>query len=119
MCKLFPNYPTSQFDLRIERTPFSTWTEVLSIVGLYYVVIFGGQAPMSNRKSWNLGLLVPAHNLLLSVTSGLLLLLYLEEILPTIAHNGLLYAMCTHAGGWTRRLVVLYYVSSSRADSTQ
>lgn len=50
------------------------------------------------------------YNLTLSAVSALLLALYLEEIVPTIARNGIFFAICDANGGWTPRLVVLYYV---------
>ncbi len=51
------------------------------------------------------------HNLYLTIISGTLLALFIEQLLPTVWRNGIFYAICNHRGGSTDRLVVLYYVS--------
>lgn len=51
------------------------------------------------------------HNFYLTVISGSLLALFIEQLLPTVWRNGVYYAICDHEGGWTDELVILYYVS--------
>jgi len=51
------------------------------------------------------------HNLYLTAISGILLALFIEQLLPTLWRNGLFYAICNHEGGWTRQLVILYYLN--------
>ena len=53
------------------------------------------------------------HNLYLTLVSGTLLALFIEQLVPTIWKHGLFYAICDHSGGWTPQLVILYYVGSS------
>lgn len=65
---------------------------------------------MSNRKPLQLKRLFLLHNFFLSITSVILLALFLEQIVPTIARNGLHCAICDLEGGWTKPMVVLYYV---------
>jgi len=103
--------PAIKFDFVAGGTPMSTLGEMWFSIIIYYAIVFGGQAFMRNREPVKIDSYMPIHNLILSVASALLLLLYIEEILPTIARNGMFYAICDPDGGWTKRLVVLYYVS--------
>lgn len=66
---------------------------------------------MKNRAPLNLNGLFMIHNLYLTIISGTLLALFIEQLLPTVWRNGIFFAICNHQGGWTDRLVVLYYVS--------
>lgn len=66
---------------------------------------------MKNRAPLNLNSLFMVHNLYLTIISGTLLALFIEQLLPTLWRNGIFFAICNHQGGWTDRLVVLYYVS--------
>lgn len=50
------------------------------------------------------------HNLYLTIISAGLLALFIEQLLPTLLRHGLFYTICDHRGGWTDRLVILYYV---------
>jgi hypothetical protein len=50
------------------------------------------------------------HNLYLTIISGVLLALFIEQLLPTIVRNGVFFSICNHKGGWTKELVMLYYV---------
>lgn len=49
------------------------------------------------------------HNLYLTVISGALLVLFIEQLAPTIWKHGVFHSICG-SGGWTKQLVVLYYV---------
>lgn len=104
-------YPADQFEFVQGKTPVSTWKEtVIALVG-YYVVIFGGRELMKHRSPFVLKGPFIVHNLFLTIISGVLLALFTEQLLPTIARRGIFYAICDINGGWTKELVLLYYVS--------
>ena len=65
---------------------------------------------MKNRPAFKFNPLFMLHNLYLTVISGGLLVLFIEQLLPTLVRKGIYFAICDHAGGWTNRLVTLYYV---------
>lgn len=50
------------------------------------------------------------HNLALTIISGGLLALFIEQLLPTVWRHGIFFAICDERGGWTEKLVTLYYV---------
>jgi fatty acid elongase 3 len=50
------------------------------------------------------------HNFYLTAISGILLVLFIEQLLGTVVKNGVFFAICDHKGGWTKELVTLYYV---------
>lgn len=52
------------------------------------------------------------HNLALSVGSGWLLALMLEEILPIMQRNGPFYSICSQ-GAWTMRMETFYIINYS------
>ena len=62
------------------------------------------------EKGFKLNALFMAHNLFLTVVSASLLALFTEQLLSTVVRKGIFYAICDADGGWTRRLVTLYYV---------
>ena len=76
----------------------------------YYVTVFAGREFMKNREPFRLNGLFMVHNLVLTAISGVLLTLFAEQLVPTVARNGIFYAICDHRGGWTTPLVTLYYV---------
>lgn len=89
----------------------ATLTETLSAITLYYVVIFGGRKLMENRKPFTLQMPFIAHNLMLTLLSGGLLTLFLEQLIPTLWGHGVFNAICRAEHGWTNPLSILYYVS--------
>lgn len=91
-------------------TPMSTFSTTLCALLTYYAVILGGRELMRTHEPFKLGIIFQAHNLFLSVLSGVLLLLFVEELVPTLYSKGVFHTICRHDGGWTDRLVVLYYV---------
>jgi len=91
-------------------TPISTLKETLGILIAYYIIIFGGREFMKNRPAYKLNGLFMIHNLYLTIISAGLLALFIEQLLPTLLRHGLFYTICDHRGGWTDRLVILYYV---------
>ncbi len=79
------------------------------MIVLYVAVIFGGRELMRNQKPFQLNGLFMAHNFLLTVISGALLVLFAEQLIPTLWKGGLYENICGDSG-WTQQLVVLYYV---------
>jgi fatty acid elongase 3 len=89
----------------------STLTETVAMIVLYLVVIFGGREFMRNRPAYKLNGLFMAHNFCLTAISGTLLVLFAEQLIPTLWRGGLYENICG-ASGWTSSLVTLYYVSA-------
>lgn len=100
-------------DFRFEQgvTAFSTFGVTAGTLLLYYIVIFGGREFMRNRPAFELNGLFKIHNFYLTVISGGLLLLFLEQLIPELTRNGVFHAICDHSGGWTDKLVILYYLN--------
>ncbi|KAI9302887.1 GNS1/SUR4 family-domain-containing protein [Cunninghamella echinulata] len=91
-------------------TPFSTDKEVYVSCITYFVVIFGGRFLMQGLPAQRLQFFFQIHNLLLTLVSGALLVLMVEQVLPILYHHGLLYAICNN-GAWTQPLELLYYLN--------
>lgn len=104
-------YSPEQFRFVPGKTAISTFPATAGLLLTYYVTVFAGREFMKNRAALNLNSLFMVHNLYLTIISGTLLALFIEQLLPTVWRNGIFYAICNHQGGWTDRLVVLYYVS--------
>ncbi|KAG0174712.1 hypothetical protein DFQ30_003182 [Apophysomyces sp. BC1015] len=102
--------PASEFRFIPGVTPLSTFREVVIGFLLYFVVIFGGQYLMTNRPPMRLSLLSQAHNLILTLVSGALLILIAEQILPKVYEHGLFYGLCSD-DAWTQPLEQLYYLN--------
>jgi fatty acid elongase 3 len=93
------------------ETPLGTLQSAGAMIVAYYAIIFGGRALMTNVPAFKLQSLFQLHNLLLTIISGGLLVLFIEELIPTVYNHGIFYGICSHEGGWTKPLVTLYYVS--------
>ncbi|KAF8979551.1 hypothetical protein BGZ46_005286 [Entomortierella lignicola] len=91
-------------------TPLSTQKEVAMWTITYFIVIFGGRQIMKTQEAFKLKHLFILHNFLLTAASGALLLLFIENLVPILARNGLLYSICNE-GAWTQRLELLYYLN--------
>ncbi|KAB8205883.1 GNS1/SUR4 family-domain-containing protein [Aspergillus parasiticus] len=109
--ELVAGCPADEFKFVLGTTPMSTLRETLIFVAVYYIVISGGREVMRNRAPFKLRSLFLIHNFYLTAISAILLALYIEELVPTIFRNGIFYAICHRDGGWTNRLVVLYYLT--------
>lgn len=103
-------YSANEFKFVYGRTPFSTFSETSIMVVLYLVVVFGGRELMRNRKPLELNTLFKIHNLFLSLLSGALLVLFIEQLAPSLWREGLYQNICG-AAGLTQPLILLYYVS--------
>ncbi|KAB5531278.1 fatty acid elongase [Coniochaeta sp. 2T2.1] len=104
-------YPAEDFRFVPGETPMSTLKETSIFIVIYYTIIFGGRWLMRDRKPFKLQSLFLIHNFYLTAISGLLLVLFIEQLLPTVARGGVFHAICNREGGWTQPLVVLYYLN--------
>ncbi|KAL7276253.1 Fatty acyl-CoA elongase/Polyunsaturated fatty acid specific elongation enzyme [Rhizina undulata] len=93
------------------KTPISTFKTAVSMIVAYYAIILGGREVMRNFSAVKLQLAFQIHNLVLTIVSGSLLVLFIEQLLPTLFKHGLFYSICDANGGWTQPLVVLYYLN--------
>lgn len=82
----------------------------------YYVAVLGGRELMRSRRPFQLNGLFMIHNLYLTIISGSLLALFVEQLAPTVWRKGVFFAICDHQGGWTNELVILYYVCEVAAS---
>lgn len=103
-------YKPQDFRFVSGETPLSTFPATATVLISYYIIVFGGRELMRNRKALQLNWLFKIHNLYLTVISGVLLSLFAEQLIPTVWRHGVFYAICAQKGGWTDKLVVLYYV---------
>jgi GNS1/SUR4 family len=103
-------YSPTDFKFVPSVTPMSTLKETVITLGAYYAIVLGGRELMRNRKPFVINGLFMLHNFYLTVISAILLALFIEQLLPTIFRNGIFFAVCDHKGGWTKELVILYYV---------
>lgn len=106
-------YKPENFEFKSGETYMSTLQDTLIALAAYYILIFGGRELMRNRKPFVLDGPFMIHNLYLTIISGGLLTLFIEQLLPTLVNRGVFHAICNYQGGWTKHLVILYYVSHS------
>ncbi|EPE05722.1 fatty acid elongase [Ophiostoma piceae UAMH 11346] len=109
--ELVVGYPADDFEFVAGKTPMSTLKHTSIFIVIYYIVIFGGREVMRNRDAFKLKSLFLIHNFVLTAVSGLLLVLYIEQLLSTVVRGGIFHAICHAEGGWTQPLVVLYYLT--------
>lgn len=110
-------HPAKNFVFVPGATPLSTVTATVTMLMTYYVTVFVGREFMKNREPFKLNSLFMLHNLTLTIVSGVLLALFTEQLVPTVARNGVFYAICDPRGGWTAPLVTLYYVHTPLSRS--
>ena len=108
--KSVKGYKPQDFRFVQGSTPFSTLVATAPTLISYYIIIFVGREAMRSRQALNLNGLFKAHNFGLTVISFILLVLFAEQLIPTVVRHGVYYTICDHKGGWTDRLVILYYV---------
>jgi fatty acid elongase 3 len=104
-------YKPQDFRFEPGETPISTLKTCSIILLSYYFIIFGGRELMRNRPAMELNFLFKLHNFYLTAISAILLGLFAEQIIPTVWRHGLFFAICDHAGGWTDKMVILYYLN--------
>ena len=106
----FRTFPPQEFRFVAGVTPMSTLKETAAVLISYYIIVFGGRELMKNRPAFQFNPIFMMHNLMLTMISGGLLGLFVEQLLPTVWRNGIFFAICNENGGWTEQLVTLYYV---------
>jgi fatty acid elongase 3 len=104
-------YDPIDFNFDSGKTPMSTYKETVIALVSYYIIVFGGRELMKGREPFVLKGPFIIHNLYLTLISGGLLALFIEQLLPEVIRNGIFHAICSTDGGWTRQLEMLYYVS--------
>jgi len=104
-------YSPTDFKFVSGVTPLSTLKETATALIAYYIIVFGGRELMKKRKAFVLNGPFMIHNFYLTAISGILLVLFIEQLLSTVVKNGIFFAICDHKGGWTKELVVLYYLN--------
>ncbi|OWZ34191.1 fatty acid elongase [Cryptococcus neoformans AD2-60a] len=92
------------------ESPLSTQKAVVAAVGTYLLVIFGGREMMKNRQPFKLKIPFQIHNVYLTLGSGLLLALMLEEIIPLFLKHGFFWSIC-NTSAFTPRLVTFYMIN--------
>lgn len=107
---MFMGYPAKDFSFDQGVTPLSTSKSALSWIATYYFVIFGGRELMRNQPAFKLNTAFIVHNFYLTAISGGLLVLFLQQLIPTIWRDGLFNNVCG-ASGWTQPLELLYYLN--------
>ncbi|EAZ62909.1 Fatty acyl-CoA elongase/Polyunsaturated fatty acid specific elongation enzyme [Scheffersomyces stipitis CBS 6054] len=102
----------SEFEFVPGQTPLSTFPPVALAIGVYYLVIFGGDFIFKkfNIKPFVLNGPFQVHNLFLTSLSFTLLILMVEQLFPIIYREGLFYAICNE-NSWTQPMVTLYYLN--------
>jgi fatty acid elongase 3 len=91
-------------------SPLSThWSVILAIIA-YFAAVFGGQEYMADKKPYKLRELFIVHNLLLSITSAVVLALMMEEVWPYWSQTGFHKSICAQSA-FTPRLETLYIVN--------
>ncbi|KAK9476546.1 GNS1/SUR4 family-domain-containing protein [Lipomyces japonicus] len=108
--KFLFKWDPSKFEFVQGTLPWSTLTPVIVTIASYYVVILGGRKIMTGFQPFKFTFLFRVHNLLLTFISGLLLLLFIEQLFPILYRHGLFYAICNE-GAWTQPIVTLYYLN--------
>lgn len=103
-------YSPTDFQFVNNETPMSTLKETATALVSYYCIVFLGREFMKRRDAFKLNTLFMIHNFYLTVISGVLLALFIEQLVPTIWNHGIFFAICNRDGGWTKQLVTLYYV---------
>ncbi|KAI9933139.1 hypothetical protein ASPWEDRAFT_116271 [Aspergillus wentii DTO 134E9] len=109
--ELVVGYPASEFQFVEGVTPMSTFKETAIALVIYYIIIFGGREVMKFFQPLKLNTLFMIHNFYLTAISGTLLVLFMEQLIPTVWRHGIYFTICEHDGGWTQPLIVLYYLN--------
>lgn len=111
-------YKPQDFRFKPGETPISTLKSCSAVLISYYIIIFGGRELMRDRQPLQLSFLFKLHNFYLTAISGILLALFAEQLIPMVWRHGVFFAICDHNGGWTDKMVVLYYVGT-RSDGVR
>lgn len=102
-------YPADTLDITPGAMPMLTLRSTAMMLVSYYTIVLGGRELMRSRPGFKLNDLFLIHNFYLTAISGALLVLFVEQLGPTIWKHGVFFTICGD-GGWTEPLVTLYYV---------
>jgi len=94
--------------------PFSSLMSVIVLTSVYYTLIFGIQAYMKTRSPISLKPIFAVHNIILSFSSLVLLVLILETLVPIFYYHGFFFAICgpeMFHGIQGRRLELFYFIN--------
>ncbi|KAG8829403.1 hypothetical protein FRC17_006645 [Serendipita sp. 399] len=91
-------------------TPLSTTPVVVAWIVGYLATIFTIQYLLRDSKPYVLNTWFRAHNIVLSVGSGVLLWLFAEEIGPLVWKHGWRWAICDR-NAWTPRMELYYIIN--------
>ena len=112
LCTSATGYPAEDFRIVEGKTPMTTLKETSIAIVTYYTFIYIGREYMKSRPPLQLKDFFLLHNLFLTILSGALLVLFVEQLAPTIWNHGVFHTICG-SGGWTQQLTILYYVRLS------
>lgn len=105
------NYDVETFKYEYNSdVPLSKIPHVLLAILSYYIIIFGGRWLLKSVRPIKFGLIFKLHNLLLTLLSGGLLALLVEQTFPIIAHHGVFFSICS-AQAWTQKIELIYYLN--------
>lgn len=101
LVRVLPSLPPSLATWIPGVTPMSTWTSVVTAIVSYLAVVFGLREFMKDMPPFSLRTIFRTHNAFLSVSSLVLLVLMIEEIIKLWHYVGPYDAFCARAS-WTR-----------------
>ena len=100
LAPVLPRVPEAYVSWKPGVTPLSTWPAVSAALVAYLSTIFGIQTLLKDHRPKRLNALFQVHNVFLTLGSGVLLVLMVEEIAPIVWKHGIFYAVCGEEA-WT------------------